>query len=152
SERCVAGASVSSPVCQLPEQTHCLKNSDCVGAQLCGPDGMCRDRCVSSMDCVYGQLCVSDVCAEPREIASGMLPGADGGASDGAIDATAGEGGAPNDAGPDVSIAPDASDAGDASVPSFGSAVSVAAGLAHTCALMKSGSVVCWGANESGEL
>ena len=55
-------------VCQLPEDASCSYNSQCPGAQVCGPDGSCRDQCEGDRDCLEEQMCVQGVCAEVDEV------------------------------------------------------------------------------------
>jgi hypothetical protein len=62
-------------VCQLPDETSCLYNSDCPGRQVCGVDARCRDQCAVDRDCLEGQACVTGTCAEPSELTGeGTLP------------------------------------------------------------------------------
>src|SRR5438105_8062377 len=42
--RCVEGARPVH-VCQLPDEETCTLDSQCRGAEVCGPDGRCRDAC-----------------------------------------------------------------------------------------------------------
>jgi hypothetical protein len=62
-------------ICRLPDEAHaCIKNSDCIGLEICGVDGRCRDQCETSADCVRAQVCVTKTCADPDEV-----PALDGG-------------------------------------------------------------------------
>ncbi len=60
--RCVKGT--DGHVCQLPQDTACARANECLGDQVCGVDGECRDTCNTDADCTNGQVCaVSDECA-----------------------------------------------------------------------------------------
>src|SRR5690606_27449278 len=63
-----------SHVCQLESDRDCAYHSQCLGAQICGPDGQCRDECLDDRDCVAGQTCLAErVCADLEELDSGAL-------------------------------------------------------------------------------
>jgi hypothetical protein len=72
--RCVLGEKPSH-VCQLESERDCAYHSECPGAQICGPDGQCRDECLDDRDCVAGQICLAEgVCADEAELENGALP------------------------------------------------------------------------------
>ncbi|MFO0610977.1 MAG: hypothetical protein U0414_00215 [Polyangiaceae bacterium] len=74
-ERCVKGDS-SGNVCQLTSESTCAASIDCVGAQVCGVDGKCRDGCKANADCLTAQVCAQGTCADAAEVdqTTGKLP------------------------------------------------------------------------------
>jgi hypothetical protein len=61
-ERCVKA--VDGHICQLAQETQCTRDRDCLGEQVCGVDGECRDQCKKDADCSGGQTCAkSGECA-----------------------------------------------------------------------------------------
>jgi hypothetical protein len=61
-ERCVKA--VDGHICQLSQETQCMRDRDCLGEQVCGVDGECRDECKMDKDCSGGQICAkSGECA-----------------------------------------------------------------------------------------
>jgi hypothetical protein len=64
-ERCVKGEGDIN-VCQLPDDTACVRASDCQGDQVCGVDKECRDTCEATSDCTSAM----QVCAASGECAS----------------------------------------------------------------------------------
>jgi hypothetical protein len=85
-----AGSDVKGGVCTFPKSvvaankgktgidTSCTVKADCPGAEVCGPDGQCRDGCISNGDCVGMQECISGVCADKSE--AGTITALTGGA------------------------------------------------------------------------
>ncbi len=75
-----ASGDVKGGVCTFPKNvvaankgktgidTNCTVKADCPGAEVCGPDGQCRDGCTSNSDCVSLEQCVSGVCADKSEV------------------------------------------------------------------------------------
>ena len=57
-QRCVNGDK-GHAVCQLPDETKCRRDKDCVGEQVCAADLECHDTCKSTSDCVGDQICVA---------------------------------------------------------------------------------------------
>jgi hypothetical protein len=77
-ERCIQvkgeDGGLLGQVCQLPDETACVRNSDCPGVQICGIDGRCRDQCATARDCLAQQVCVQHTCADPGDLDdAGML-------------------------------------------------------------------------------
>lgn len=74
-ERCVKGED-SGNVCQLTSEATCEATADCVGSQVCGVDGKCRDGCKAATDCLTGQVCAQGTCADQAEVdtTTGKLP------------------------------------------------------------------------------
>jgi hypothetical protein len=62
--RCMKGERPGETVCQLPDESACMREKDCPGEQTCGVDDECRDRCEDDDDCVAAQICaLSSECA-----------------------------------------------------------------------------------------
>ena len=62
--RCMKGESPGETVCQLPDESACMREKDCPGEQTCGVNNECRDRCEKDDDCVEAQICaLSSECA-----------------------------------------------------------------------------------------
>ncbi|MEZ4443305.1 MAG: hypothetical protein R3B72_29690 [Polyangiaceae bacterium] len=73
-ERCMLGEKPNH-YCQLGDETACVYNSECPGAQICGRDGECRDQCETDKDCVEDQRCAQASCALAEELnEEGELP------------------------------------------------------------------------------
>lgn len=73
--RCVQSDVAGAGVCQLSDERACATSGDCVGAQVCGVDGACRDLCKGDADCLPGQVCTQATCAETSELdGEGKLP------------------------------------------------------------------------------
>jgi hypothetical protein len=88
------GAAVN--VCQLPQETPCVYNSQCTPL-ICARDEMCRNQCVTSADCISPQICTdSKVCALPTQLAQGTndVPVVTTGLADGGAAGAKGAGGA----------------------------------------------------------
>ena len=66
-------------VCLNPQETSCVRNSDCPGTEVCGVDLQCRDACIVSRDCLTDQSCIAGTCVDPVDLVDGGLPVADGG-------------------------------------------------------------------------
>lgn len=75
-ERCVKGDGAGGNICQLGSEATCGTTADCVGAQVCGVDGKCRDGCKASDECLVGQICATGTCADQSEVdtTTGKLP------------------------------------------------------------------------------
>jgi hypothetical protein len=74
-ERCVKGEVAGTSVCQLAIDTNCATSADCVGSQVCGVDGECRDLCKADTDCLEEQVCTQATCADASELdPAGELP------------------------------------------------------------------------------
>lgn len=58
-------------VCQ---KQGCARNSECLGKQICAPDGQCHDQCLTQKDCLADQVCTAGACADTRELVNGVLP------------------------------------------------------------------------------
>lgn len=93
-------------VCQLPQVSQCVYNSDCPRPLVCAIDRQCRNQCQTNVDCVSLQTCVmpDNVCADTRELDSSgklILPdaGARPGGPDGGDDAGMDTAGSLGDAG-----------------------------------------------------
>lgn len=61
-------------VCQNPNEKVCVRNSDCPGNLICGPDAKCRDACATDRDCLTGQKCAAGACADEPDLVEGKLP------------------------------------------------------------------------------
>jgi hypothetical protein len=62
-------------VCQLPENTACVRNSDCSAGLVCALDDRCRNACEVDRDCVSGQVCIAASCVDPEQLGpGGVLP------------------------------------------------------------------------------
>lgn len=100
-------------------------------------------------------FCVATATAACGVSSNGLFPDDVGSkgidAGDAAVDADGG--GAANDARGDGPPFADGGESGaDDAGPRLGAIVQITAGYAHTCALLASGVVVCWGANHDGQL
>jgi regulator of chromosome condensation (RCC1) repeat-containing protein len=90
-QRCVKTEMTTA--CQLPLESKCTYDTDCIVPLVCGIDRNCRNMCQGDRDCLTGQFCdVSLTCADRTEVPDGSgLPDNDGpkrpdagGGSDGA--------------------------------------------------------------------
>jgi len=55
-------------VCQLEDETACVRHSDCPGSLVCALDARCRSACGGDRDCAQDQVCVSGTCADQDDL------------------------------------------------------------------------------------
>ena len=163
---CVRGDNGGAPVCQLPGEGACAYDSECLGAQTCGPDRKCRDACSTDRDCIKELVCAGGVCAKPEELRDGKLPelspASTGTTCTRSSDCPAelvcrrGACGRECFADKDCTVGwtcRTVSLGGDGKcIPEMDIPVSLGAGFNYTCVKFKSGRLKCWGMNRFGLL
>ena len=115
--------------CEDGAVSACERDADCTFG-VC-VEARCEAECLSDRDCRFGTRCAEGRCTMGGTLDSGVP-------SDANVDAV--ENDAPT------------SDGGGFCPPSTISAVDVAVGRNHSCAVLADGSVYCWGANDNGQL
>ena len=55
-------------------ESRCIDNDDCLGKEICGPEGRCILECVEDKDCATGFVCEDNTCRPPANGADIACP------------------------------------------------------------------------------